>query len=337
MSNQSSFNLNVPSEQLLLISILNTMYNDNLRQINSLNASNNEIRNIITNLLNPRSQTTNRVRNRHHNYRDSFTRNSNVNSNLNSNLNRIYIDNLPYIIEDVQEFRIPQSQLNDWIGNPEAHDFSQRGTDSNQRRTQMRTSNFTSAFQRFLEPVDVFPTQTQIESATRRARYCDIVSPINRSCPISLENFNDTDIVSVIRYCGHVFHTEDLNIWFRTNCRCPVCRYDIRNYNSNSSHIQPQTQTNPSTPTTPSTPLNEAENSSSSLNEERNTRNSSNNSTMPSYINTLFNSIINDVNSQDIENVSNIFTDSSGNLTTDVSDPVILFRLLSTINNRSQR
>ena len=337
MSNQSQFNLNVPSEQLLLISILNTMYNDNLRQINSLTASNNDIRSIITNLLNPRSQTTNRVRNRHHNYRDSFTRNSNLNSNVNSNgnsnVNRIYIDNLPYIIEDVQEFRIPQSQLNDWISNPEAYDFSQRGTDSNQRRTQMRTSNFTSAFQRFLEPVDVFPTQTQIETATRRARYCDIVSPINRSCPISLENFNDTDIVSVIRYCGHIFHTEDLNIWFRTNCRCPVCRYDIRNYNSNSSHIQPQSQP---TPSTPSTPLNEAENSSSSLNEERNTRNSSNNSTLP-YINTLFNSIINDVNSQDIENVSNIFTDSSGNLTMDVSDPVILFRLLSTINNRSPR
>jgi hypothetical protein len=199
----------------------------------------------------------------------------------------------------------------------------------------MRSSNFTSAFQRFLEPVEVFPTQTQIETATRRARYCDIVSPINRSCPISLENFTDTDIVSVIRYCGHIFHTEDLNIWFRTNCRCPVCRYDIRNYNSNSSHIQPETQPTPSIPSTPSTPLNEAENSSSSLNEERNTRNSSN-STMP-YINTFFNSIINDVNSQDIESVSNIFTDSSGNLTTDVSDPVILFRLLSTINNRSQR
>ena len=42
-------------------------------------------------------------------------------------------------------------------------------------------------------------------------------------------------MVTVIRFCGHIFSTGSLNTWFTTNCRCPVCRYDIRNYNSNNS------------------------------------------------------------------------------------------------------
>jgi len=89
----------------------------------------------------------------------------------------------------------------------------------------------------FLEPVDVYPTQTQIEIATRNVQYCDIVNPISRCCPISLDTFNDTDMVAVIRFCGHIFKPEQLQSWFRTNCRCPVCRYDIRNYNLNTSSL----------------------------------------------------------------------------------------------------
>jgi hypothetical protein len=95
----------------------------------------------------------------------------------------------------------------------------------------------------FFEPVVINPTPGQIELSTRNVRYCDIVTPINRSCPITLENFNDSDMVTVIRFCGHIFNTEHLHRWFATNCRCPVCRYDIRNYNSNSSSLVSNIQT----------------------------------------------------------------------------------------------
>jgi hypothetical protein len=97
----------------------------------------------------------------------------------------------------------------------------------------------------FLDPIVIYPTQTQIELATRNVRYCDIVTPLNLSCPISLETFNDNDMVTVIRFCGHIFSTASLNTWFTTNCRCPVCRYDIRNYNSNNSVSNRQTLTSP--------------------------------------------------------------------------------------------
>jgi hypothetical protein len=84
-----------------------------------------------------------------------------------------------------------------------------------------------------LEPIEIFPTQSQIESATRVVRFGDIIRPLNTACPITLENFNENDQVLVIRQCSHIFSNTGLTSWFRTNCRCPVCRFDIRNYISN--------------------------------------------------------------------------------------------------------
>ena len=93
-------------------------------------------------------------------------------------------------------------------------------------------ADITQLLQSFLQPIEVRPTPAQIEAATRRVCYCDIVSPQNTSCPISMEEFSDNDTVTVIRYCSHIFNTEQITNWFTTNCRCPVCRYDIREYNS---------------------------------------------------------------------------------------------------------
>ena len=60
--------------------------------------------------------------------------------------------------------------------------------------------------------------------------YRDIISPLNASCPILQQTFENDSIVSVIRHCGHIFNTDELNVWFESSCRCPVCRYDIRDY-----------------------------------------------------------------------------------------------------------
>jgi hypothetical protein len=83
-------------------------------------------------------------------------------------------------------------------------------------------------FTTFLEPIEIHPTSAQIEDATRVVRFGDIINPINDSCPISLNAFHENDNVTIIRQCGHVFNTTELNNWFLGNCRCPVCRHDIR-------------------------------------------------------------------------------------------------------------
>jgi hypothetical protein len=165
----------------------------------------------------------------------------------------------------------------------------------------------TQLYQSFLEPIEVFPTQTQIEAATRRVRYSDIISPKNRSCPIVMEDFNDNDMVTVIRHCGHIFNTDELNRWFSSNCKCPVCRYDIRNFSSTASSEFFNNETQTSVNSESSTSNNNNQNSSSSRDEER---------------------LINELDDNFMDNFINLYyrSDSSGNATT--HNPSYLFRLL---------
>ena len=192
--------------QLSLIRILNSMYNDNIRQIdslletlNNLNESNSQIRTLLRQILS--STQNNNVNSTNASRRNGFS------NRRNNDRTRIIS---PYIVGSVA----------DLITRPTAPNSENLVND---------------ILNSFMQPVEVYPTQSQIENATRRARYCDISRPINTQCPISLDDFNDNDMVTVIRHCGHIFHTDNLMNWFRTSCRCPVCRYDIREYNSNAS------------------------------------------------------------------------------------------------------
>ena len=103
MNNQRNFSIS--NEHLLLIDILNTMYNDNLRQITNLTDSNQQIRNLIIQILNtPRRNNNNSNIYRNSNQRNIFRDNNNTS---NDNLGRVYLNNRPYIIDSVEQFRIP--------------------------------------------------------------------------------------------------------------------------------------------------------------------------------------------------------------------------------------
>ena len=84
--------------------------------------------------------------------------------------------------------------------------------------------------------VPVIPTELQIQNATEQIRFIDIQDPNNTRCPISLISFENDDLVTRIRYCGHIYSGEDLRMWFRQNVRCPLCRYDIRNYQNQNNN-----------------------------------------------------------------------------------------------------
>ena len=94
------------------------------------------------------------------------------------------------------------------------------------------SNNFIHLLETYYLPVMVRPSDRQIELSTRKLLYKDIIDPVNESCPISMENFNPNDNVTQILYCGHIFKTGLLNYWFREHVICPICRYDIRNYNN---------------------------------------------------------------------------------------------------------
>ena len=322
-SNSNTFRIS--NEQLLLINILNTMYNDNLRQINNITDTlnnlydtNNQIRNLLIQLLGSNHQSSGNQRRNGFNDR----RNRENNSDRDRNPNRVYLNNRPYIIDSVTEYTIPRQFL---------RNLSNQNQNNN-------LDAFAQLFQNFLQPVEIYPTQSQIESATRRVRYCDISRPINTQCPISMDEFNDNDMVTVIRHCGHTFHTEHLMSWFRSNCRCPVCRYDIREYNSNAStefynnSSQVNQTTNSSTQAT-NTQTSPSLFDSSNNNIERNfiTRMDSitSNGSNPNF--TLFDNFFNDSNNL------NATTDASGNRIDNIlGGTAALMYLLNNINNRTR-
>ena len=80
-----------------------------------------------------------------------------------------------------------------------------------------------------LQDVIVRPTTNQLNAALETMRYAHSARSHSR-CPITLEDFAEGDEVTRIRPCGHVFHTQSIRNWFSNRVRCPVCRYDIREY-----------------------------------------------------------------------------------------------------------
>jgi hypothetical protein len=132
-----------------------------------------------------------------------------------------------------------------------------------------------------------------------------------------MEDFNDNDMVTVIRHCGHTFHTESLLNWFRTNCRCPVCRYDIRDYNTTSSSEFFNTQNVNSLTTI---------DSSNNRLERMNSRNSLVNETLDTGVDNNFDNLF---------NITGLL-DSSGNYTNSSADTIAMF-LVNALNRSQNR
>jgi hypothetical protein len=304
------------------------MYNDNIQQINSMTSSinnlrntNTQIRNILVQALlypntsfNRDNSRTNRSSRANRTSRIDIPTYSTTTQrqtlNQTGNLGRVILDNVPYVIDSIQQYTIP---------------FRQENTNNTNRSE--RTSNFSRLMQNFFEPIEIFPTHSQIEAATRNVRYSDILNPVNRSCPISLEPFNDNDIVSVIRFCSHVFKREELTTWFRTNCRCPVCRYDIRNYNGNTSSENIEDTSS----STDASNNYVHENESSEISEERNYTQSidTNTITRPNTTNTNTRNTITTYLDLILDNT---LTDLSH--VSDNSDTSALFTLLNSLQRR---
>lgn len=54
--------------------------------------------------------------------------------------------------------------------------------------------------------------------------YSEITTPISTSCPITREDFLDTDVVIMIRECRHIFKKTAFQSWIENNNTCPCCR-----------------------------------------------------------------------------------------------------------------
>ena len=81
-----------------------------------------------------------------------------------------------------------------------------------------------------LQDVIVRPTDQQIEHATELILYDNSIP--HSQCSITLEPFEEDEEICRIKYCSHCFKKDAIYDWFHRNVRCPVCRYDIREYRS---------------------------------------------------------------------------------------------------------
>ena len=105
------------------------------------------------------------------------------------------------------------------------------------------------------------PTSEQIVNATEMIPFSDISNPLNISCPISQIDFSNNDTVIIIKQCRHIFSQNSILRWFERNVDCPLCRYDIRTYNTEESDIngeEPNEEPNEE-PTSDPTDLDETE------------------------------------------------------------------------------
>ena len=72
----------------------------------------------------------------------------------------------------------------------------------------------------------VLLTASQIDAATEIIQYdCDLMN--HPQCPITLEDFVESEQVCKISHCGHIFKRANLMRWFDTNTCCPFCRHNL--------------------------------------------------------------------------------------------------------------
>lgn len=276
-------NNSLTTDRRFIISNFKEMYESNNRVLTSITQIHNEninseiINNLINNIITANNEIMRNITNVL-NYN-----NLNINNNLNNNRqqNSIRHQNRQHHNRQNNNNNNRFNYINEPIFNY-----------PNSGATDARITNFINTF---LEPIEIFPTPSQIESATRVVRFGDIITPLNTACPITLENFNENDQVLVIRHCEHVFSNTGLISWFRTNCRCPVCRYDIR---SHVSDLSGNVAISPSS-TILSSPLNSV---------ERRVRNNSSSI----LVDLIFSNLLDTHNLNDISD--NNVSDASGNL-----------------------
>jgi hypothetical protein len=204
---------NLTSEQMFAITNLKEMYESNNTLLISITHNSNNFNSTnITNLLNNLISTNNEIKN-------------NIITLLNINTNNIQNNN-----------RQHNNNNNNRQSNHRQHNYSNRPNYHSNRQNYLNNPTISNLFYTFFDPIEIFPTPSQIEVATRVVQFGNIIRPLNSACPITLENFNDNDQVLMIRHCNHIFSNTALISWFRSNCRCPVCRYDIRNYVSRNTN-----------------------------------------------------------------------------------------------------
>ena len=130
------------------------------------------------------------------------------------------------------------------------NNFFSRGTTTTFPNT-LATTTYVSSFD---SPIRIRPSRYQICQATSIKNYYDVSGEtIQIRCPIDLIDFSGNESIMQIRHCGHIFREMNLRMHFRNSPRCPLCRYDIRDYDEMFTGFQSSPPSNTNTTSTETT------------------------------------------------------------------------------------
>lgn len=99
---------------------------------------------------------------------------------------------------------------------------------------EMPLENLLNLFNTAFTDVPVAPSQEIVERGSTIRPNNEI--PADTTCSICQETAADDTMWRVL-YCGHMYHKQCIDTWFTTHTLCPVCRADIRNYQSTVQQI----------------------------------------------------------------------------------------------------
>jgi hypothetical protein len=192
-----------------------------------------------------------------------------------------------------------------------------RNNQNNLNNLQNTSSSINDLFRNgiasFLSSSPRVPTQELIARTTRNVRFGDHFTTENYDrCPIDLSPFQNDDEVTQILGCNHIFRRRNIQMWFMNHSTCPVCRYNINDYNPYSTpenNISNNNQTNENIENNTENSEN-GESNNNNNNDNDNDNDNSNN-------NVHTNNIENNSNNQSIEELDN---DVAEMVTTTVSN-----------------
>ncbi|CAH9122117.1 unnamed protein product [Cuscuta epithymum] len=74
-----------------------------------------------------------------------------------------------------------------------------------------------------------------------RKKYSDacFTSIQDAQCTICLEDYQSEDNLCILPSCAHYFHTACIDLWFRQNSTCPVCRISLQQLPGKRPFTQP--------------------------------------------------------------------------------------------------
>jgi len=247
-------------DQRQLLSYYIHMYNRNNNQIDRLLQMQRDVHSSINNIVNSTIfNSNNSTRNRSRNNRTS---------SRHTNHSTFQFPSRPSVPLPVPTFN---PSFNPSF-NPPFNPLAQPFVPTNNNIFSRSMSAQEPLFRPLFDNVIIAPTEAQIHNATRLTLFSDIVNPINSNCPISLEPFDPNMQVLQIIQCQHNFNPSSLSSWFRGNVRCPVCRYDIREYpvqGNTESPTQSDETNNTQTDTSPNSQSAEDNNRVNSNNASR--------------------------------------------------------------------